>query len=287
MRGTGVPTIRRKMIENGSPEPQFEFDEARTWFRVVLPAHPEYVLLHALREAAQLWATGDRERAIGRLEEARRAAPHSGALTAQIIDYAASSGDLEKAQAVFAEAENDVSMIGRHLPFHAIARAYLDRNDAPRARSVLGRAPSPLAARDLLDLAILHKRSGQFEPAHQAFSAAFAAFPQLQNDAKALHEFAQTKIALAKQTRGHHGGTNLQKRRLNQEAQELLNRVIQLAENPVRTAWAWYDLARTLAWLGAPESDVRNAVSMAIQLLPAEDRFARWLNSRGESGSRR
>lgn len=39
-RGTGVPKIYRSMRENGSPEPSFDFDPGRTYFRVTLPAHP-------------------------------------------------------------------------------------------------------------------------------------------------------------------------------------------------------------------------------------------------------
>lgn len=39
-RSTGVPKIFRAMRDNGSPEPRFEFDEGRTYFTVVLPAHP-------------------------------------------------------------------------------------------------------------------------------------------------------------------------------------------------------------------------------------------------------
>jgi ATP-dependent DNA helicase RecG len=54
-RGTGIPKIRRKMKENGSPEPKFEFDTGRTYFRVNLPAHPQYVVIHALRNSAHLW----------------------------------------------------------------------------------------------------------------------------------------------------------------------------------------------------------------------------------------
>ncbi len=38
-RSTGVPKIFRAMRQNGSPEPIFESDEDRTWFRVRLPAH--------------------------------------------------------------------------------------------------------------------------------------------------------------------------------------------------------------------------------------------------------
>jgi len=38
-RGTGVPKIYRTMRENGSPEPRFDFDAPRSFFRVTLPAH--------------------------------------------------------------------------------------------------------------------------------------------------------------------------------------------------------------------------------------------------------
>ncbi|HSN85548.1 MAG TPA: ATP-binding protein, partial [Thermoanaerobaculia bacterium] len=41
-RGTGVPKIQRQMRQNGSPEARFDFDEERTYFRVILPVHPLY-----------------------------------------------------------------------------------------------------------------------------------------------------------------------------------------------------------------------------------------------------
>ena len=53
-RGTGVPKIRRHMSASGSPEPSFDFDEAHTYFRVILPVHPRYRVIHALRESALL-----------------------------------------------------------------------------------------------------------------------------------------------------------------------------------------------------------------------------------------
>ena len=40
-RSTGIPKILRAMKENGSPSPEFEFDEDHTYFLVRLPAHPE------------------------------------------------------------------------------------------------------------------------------------------------------------------------------------------------------------------------------------------------------
>lgn len=39
-RGTGIPKLRRAMRLNGSPPPRFDFDAARSYFRVTLPVHP-------------------------------------------------------------------------------------------------------------------------------------------------------------------------------------------------------------------------------------------------------
>jgi ATP-dependent DNA helicase RecG len=45
-RGTGIPKIRRTMRENGSPEPGFDFDEDRTYYRTTLPIHPDHRPIH-------------------------------------------------------------------------------------------------------------------------------------------------------------------------------------------------------------------------------------------------
>ena len=49
-RGTGIPKMLRRMRESGSPEARFDFDEERTYFRVILPVHPRYKALHAPRD---------------------------------------------------------------------------------------------------------------------------------------------------------------------------------------------------------------------------------------------
>jgi len=36
----GIRKVFRAMIDNGSPPPRYEFDEERTYFTVILPAHP-------------------------------------------------------------------------------------------------------------------------------------------------------------------------------------------------------------------------------------------------------
>ncbi|MEN9866471.1 MAG: hypothetical protein RL748_2061 [Pseudomonadota bacterium] len=41
-RGTGIAKVRRAMALNGSPPPRYDFDEARSYFRVTLPAHPGF-----------------------------------------------------------------------------------------------------------------------------------------------------------------------------------------------------------------------------------------------------
>ncbi len=42
VRGTGIPKLRRAMERNGSPSPLFDFDAARSYFRVTLPVHPAF-----------------------------------------------------------------------------------------------------------------------------------------------------------------------------------------------------------------------------------------------------
>ncbi len=39
-RGTGIPKLFKAMRDNGSGDPQFDFDDDKTYFRVTLPSHP-------------------------------------------------------------------------------------------------------------------------------------------------------------------------------------------------------------------------------------------------------
>lgn len=267
-RGTGIPKIRRKMSENGSPEPVFEFDEARTYFRVILPAHPQYVVIHALREAAHFWAVGERENTIQTLEIAAKHVPNSGALLAQLIEYKASMGEIVAAERLFKEHANAVDLVDRHLPFIAMARIYLDKQEPKRALEILAKAPPPMQIDDIVELAVLHKRAGRLEKAHKIFASNY---DLIKNDPKAVHEFAGTKMKLASGSRERHA-----RKRLNQEAVELLRRVLQLSDDKVRNAWCWFNLAQNLAWLKVPETEILQAYSKAMELLQDEPRFAEW-----------
>ena len=122
-RGTGVPKIRRHMSESGSPDPRFDFDEGRTYFRVILPVHPRYRVIHALRESAWMWATGKRDEALNHLSRAAEDQPGSGAVTGQMIEYAAVLDDLELAKAYlehFESVENRTEGSQPYLRYAAV-----------------------------------------------------------------------------------------------------------------------------------------------------------------------
>ncbi|MFN9402109.1 MAG: ATP-binding protein, partial [Dolichospermum sp.] len=158
-RGTGIPKIRRKMTENGSPDPSFDFDETRTYFRVTLPAHPQYIVIHALRESSHLWAVGERQRAILNLESSLSRVPKSGALIAQIIEYRTSLGDFSIAEKLFRDIESDLTIMDRHLPYTAMAKILLDQRKFNEASVILEQAPLPIQVDDTVELAILYKRA--------------------------------------------------------------------------------------------------------------------------------
>jgi ATP-dependent DNA helicase RecG len=67
-RGTGIPKIRRAMQSNGSPPAEFKTDDDRTFFTVVLLAHPEvknqitphvtpHVAPHVIRDLSEVEKT--------------------------------------------------------------------------------------------------------------------------------------------------------------------------------------------------------------------------------------
>ena len=267
-RGTGIPKIRRRMSENGSPEPQFDFDDGRTYFNVVLPAHPRYRVLHALREGAYMWATGDRRGAVEHLLRAAADQPGSGAVAGQIIEYAAAMDDLDLAQATLDQFADVADTTEASQPYLRYAAAMLNRGQHDEARRVLGRVPSTSGYGDLVETAILRKRAGDHREAHRIFERVY---PQASDDPKVVQEFAQTKVSLARDA--HYRRDSATNKRLNRQAAELLRRAIQLTDVPVRKAWCWFDLARVLNWLRDPVADVENAYLQAMSLKPNEERF--------------
>ena len=168
-RGTGVPKMRRHMSENGSPEPRFDFDEGRTYFRAILPVHPRYRVIHALRESGLLWITGKRGEALNHLVRAAQDQPGSGAVTGQIIDYAAALDDLEFAKAHLNRFDSEENRSEVSQPYLRYAAALLSRGRSDEARRWLSQVPATGGRGDLLEAAILSKRAGNYREAHRIF----------------------------------------------------------------------------------------------------------------------
>lgn len=93
----------------------------------------------------------------------------------------------------------------------------------------------------------------------------------IKDSAKAVHEYAQTKLRLSMSSTSRDRATKL---RLTRDAIELLRRAIQLSDDRVRNAWCYFDLAKALTWLKAPDTEIRQAYEKALELQPNEPRFS-------------
>ena len=271
-RLTGLPQIYDAMEQNGSPTPRFDFDAGRTYFRVTLPAHPEYAAVSAIQDAAYLSAVGSAREAFNRVQRAWEANEASAILAIEMIRLHAAQGQLEDAEAVFARFRERGPQIASAYVANTLIEALLAGGREDDARLLLGSLSEVVSAQDAIDTAILAHRLGDPQAAHRYFKqAGHGVF----SDSRVLLEFAQTKIGLAQQVmrKGKPSWREVN-RRLLVEARELLGRVIQMDASPARHAWAWRELARILDWLRAPRSEVESALQKARELLPDEPRFA-------------
>ena len=280
-RLTGLAKVFRSMEENGSPQPRFEFDAQRTYFLATLPAHPEYAALSTLRDAAHLRALGDDSEAHRRLLSAWKTNSGSAVLTAEVIRSHWKRRELTGAEKAWEEFK-------RHTPVqphvaNTMIEVWLDEKEDSKAEKLLGELRLSARNQDAVDSAILARRLRKQSQAHHYFERAGDA---IQVDPRALHEFAQTKIDLARDVfRRRRGSWRETNRRLLREALGLLERVIQLDAPPTRHAWAWRDLARVRKWLRMPANSVEDAFEKAIELLPLEPRFVRELEQFRSSGN--
>jgi ATP-dependent DNA helicase RecG len=282
-RGTGIPKLRRVMQQNGSPPPRFDFDETRSYFRVILPAHPEYMAVLALQDVARLRALGEPRAVLERLRQAVAQAPAALGLAVELQREHLRGGDLPAAIEIYEKFTVTNPSVNTSALITPIATAYLDTNQRKPALAWLDRLQILTAVQEAYEVAIQEKRAGRFERAHKYFTLAGEA---IYRDVKALHEYAQVKMKLAesaihpKDRRSPNWNAH---RQLLSEAREMLARVVQMEAPPVRSAWAWYDLGRVLRWLKLPDSDIRQAFTEAIRLNPEESRFKEALQRFEES----
>ena len=273
-RLSGLRKVFQAMESNGSQPPRFDFDQQRTYFQATLPAHPEYAALSALRDAAHLRTLGEHREALRRVESAWASNPASAVLASEMVRAYANSGEVERAEEV-------LDTFKAHGPESAVSHVTntlidvsVEAGDESRARRLLRQNRPSMFGQDAIDAAILARRVRDSRAAHRYFERAGDA---VYADPRALHEFAQTKLWLAREA--HRQRQRESNRRFLTEARTLLERVLQLDASPARHAWAWRDLARTLHGLKAPHRDVEEAYQRAMELLPDEPRFARELNT--------
>lgn len=282
-RGTGLPKIRRSMQENGSPTPTFDFDEPRSYFRVTLPAHPEYVALSTLRDYDYRKTTGDSVGARHLLERAWHSELRSPAIAVALIRDYAEHGEFEAAKRL-ADAFPVEQLAEYARALTTLATALMDAHDQKAARVVLDRLPSLLAAQDAFEAAIAERRAGRQQRAHRLFQQAG---DLVLKDVRALHEFAQAKMRLTGNlAKSRRPSDKEVRRRLLEEAAAYLERVLQMDAPQTRHAWAAFDLGRARKWLGRPKSEVLEALERAVALAPGEPRFRNELErvQRGQPG---
>ena len=274
-RLTGLAKVFRAMHENGSPPPTFRFDSARTYFQATVPAHPEFAALSALRDAAHLRALGEETKAHQRLIETWKANQQSPVLAAASIRSYAEQGDLPGAEMVWEAFQAKApSQLLPHVA-NIMIELWLDTHEKSKANELLGRLPLNMQGQDAVDAAILARRSGDQRQAHEYFTQAGDV---VQRDPRALHEFAQTKMAIAQDTfHRRRGAWREANRKLLREARQLLERATQLDAPATRHAWVWLDIVKVLTWLRVPRRTIEDAYQKAKSLSPNDHNFEKRL----------
>ncbi|MCY4313723.1 MAG: putative DNA binding domain-containing protein [Gammaproteobacteria bacterium] len=267
-RMSGLAKVYRSMDENGSPPPKFDFDSERTYFRATLPAHPEYIALSALRDAAHLQALYKNDEAYDRLLSAWKENNSSGILAAELIRSLRKIGDQKSAEEIWDAFSSSASPYALPHVANTMIEMWLENGEREKSRKLMDKMHLAYQGQDAIDAAIMAKRLRKFSRAHDYFEKAEE---RVLENSRALHEFAQVKMELAKEVwqRKPHLWKQAN-RKLLQEARGQLERVIQMEAASVRLAWAWRDLARVMTWLNLPVKDIENAWKNAVNLLPTE-----------------
>ena len=150
--------------------------------------------LSALRDAAHLRALGEHMAALGRVESAWECNQSSEVLAAEMIGAFARRGELGRAQEVFNVFSAQVP--DGPVPYveNRLIEAFVEAGEVDLARQRLLHGRPAVSGQDAVDAAILARRAGEYRSAHRYFERAGEA---VYRDARALLEFAQTKMRLA------------------------------------------------------------------------------------------
>ena len=267
-RLTGLDKVYQAMERNGSPPPQFFFDEQRTFFQATLFAHPWQSAESAIRKAGELRAVGRPDEARDVLESAWRGDPTSHVLAEELIRELVAGGDLDRAEPMI-EFALSVDVESRRpeviVPW---LEALVADGQGDRVRRFLDRATGRLTPHEAIGAAIVARRLRDSGMAARLFDVAGSAILQ---DPRALLECAQNKMWQAGQA--HREGKSVHNRRLLADARILLERLLRMDAPSRRHAWAWRELARARLWLGEPPSTVDEAYANATRLARDETKF--------------
>ena len=138
---------------------------------------------------------GEHEEAVRRIESAWVSNPASAILAREMIRMCAERGEIERAEDVFRtfEAQGLASAVS-HVA-NTLAEVLLEAGDERKAQELLKRIRPMTFGQDAIDAAILARRLRDSHAAHRYFERAGDA---VYADPRALLEFAQTKIWLAR-----------------------------------------------------------------------------------------
>ena len=219
-----------------------------------------------------MWATGEKNVAVEHLKKAVNLQPSNGIIVAQLIEYFFESGHVREAEVVMEQFHTQSNKTNPALPYIKSAQLLLNDNKPDLAKKILEKMPFPLNINEKREQAIIYKKSKEYEKAHVLFKEIY---PQFMEDPYIIYDFASTKLSLARE-KNKQNRYKLQKdvsQRLAKEAVELLQRGLQLFEECNQKGWCWFELARALAFLKEPKSEIERAYLQALSICPNEKVF--------------
>lgn len=140
-RLTGVSKIHRALKENGSPPPEFDFDESRSYFRTTVYAHREYNAIISLRDVTLMRVLGDDARANKRLESAWSTNPNSSLLATELIRIYLQQGELDRAERVFDTFTLTAEPAAIGNVVDAYSKALIEAGETEKAKALIDDAP--------------------------------------------------------------------------------------------------------------------------------------------------
>jgi len=267
-RLTGLGKVYRSMERNGSPPPEFHFDEQRTFFQATLFANPWQTDSSAIRTANELRAVGRADEGLELLDSAWRANRGSLALAEELVRQCVAQGDPDRAEPVVDERLNMDPGLARANVVVPWLEALAADGQRGRTLLFLREYGASLSGREAMGAAIVSRRLRDEDMAAMLFDVAG---PAILDDPRALLESAQNKLWLSE--RAYRAQRTAENRELLNDARVLLQRLLRMDAPARRHAWAWRELARARRWLGEPASAVDEAYARAIELAPDETSF--------------